>query len=322
MDSGRIGGARMVDADGPWYDGLIDVFDREHSAPAIKNRKVSVYTGNSHVRYKCYVNEMDTLSVEQVFLRPYVNDLQFDLNEMCTRDNLLWRARCPMICFYALEWHFLDRVAWQFGKRQGIPIESKETITKLHRFSRRNNEDISYWVNKHHRWLEMWNQRHTLLESENRTHNGLAYEKYLVWYEQRYRLKLKPGWTQEEWSELVSKDPSAAEGQRFAYVRERCQCSTELSPLGGGLSERTLRTMMEFRTRFHKMADMVSCHIVKSVDVFTAGTSRSSRARRHHLCNDDTEEDVQAEEQTQEEQAQEHEYDIDAPQSSHLSHPT
>ncbi|KAE8810902.1 hypothetical protein D1007_12251 [Hordeum vulgare] len=75
---------------------------------------VFVYTGSSHVRYKCYVNEMDTLTVEQV--------------------------RCPMIFFYAVEWHFVDSVARKFGKLQGIPIEeSKETITKLHRFSRSNN---------------------------------------------------------------------------------------------------------------------------------------------------------------------------------------
>ena len=28
--------------------------------------QVSVYTGSSHVRYKCYVNELDTLTAEQV----------------------------------------------------------------------------------------------------------------------------------------------------------------------------------------------------------------------------------------------------------------
>lgn len=28
--------------------------------------QVNVYTGSSHVRYKCYVNELDTLTVEQV----------------------------------------------------------------------------------------------------------------------------------------------------------------------------------------------------------------------------------------------------------------
>lgn len=63
-----------------------------------------------------------------------MNDRTFDLNQMCTRDSHLWRARCPMICFYAVEWHSVDRVARQFGKLQGIPKEeSKEAISALHR---------------------------------------------------------------------------------------------------------------------------------------------------------------------------------------------
>uniref|UniRef100_A0A8I6Y6K9 Aminotransferase-like plant mobile domain-containing protein n=1 Tax=Hordeum vulgare subsp. vulgare TaxID=112509 RepID=A0A8I6Y6K9_HORVV len=132
---------------------------------------------------------------------------------MCTCDNLLWRARCPMIFYYVVEWNFVDRVAMQFGKLQGIPIEeSKETITKLHRFSRRNNQDISDWANKYNHWISMWNQREMFVESENRPHNDSAYQKYLVWYGQHYRFKLKPGWTQEEWDELVSEDTSHAEG--------------------------------------------------------------------------------------------------------------
>ncbi|KAE8812971.1 Alpha-L-arabinofuranosidase 1 [Hordeum vulgare] len=176
----------MVDDDGPWYDELIEEFDKERRARAIENRKldqastrtkdtsslcgfvwslsvwmwewlpvrrpmiknpdnpnpnqhegihdqdpyrrptvaycldqVSLYTGSSHVRYKCYVNELDTLNVEKVFWWPYENDRDSNLNEMCTRDNLLWRARCPMIFFYTLEWHFVDHVARKFGKLQG-----------------------------------------------------------------------------------------------------------------------------------------------------------------------------------------------------------
>ncbi|KAE8814469.1 40S ribosomal protein S5-1 [Hordeum vulgare] len=42
-------------------------------------------------------------------------------------------------------------VTRKFGKLQVIPIEeSKETMRKLHRFSRRNNQDILDWANKHH----------------------------------------------------------------------------------------------------------------------------------------------------------------------------
>ncbi|KAE8784535.1 hypothetical protein D1007_41831 [Hordeum vulgare] len=147
-------------------------------------------------------------------------------------------------------------------------------------------------------------------------------------------LELKPIWTQEDWSELVSEDPSVVEGyyafnmvvretkgSQVGYGREILMCVNDANvavshPSGGGLSERTLKTTMEkFKTRFHKWAAMLSCHGAQPVDVFTTGTSRSSRARRHHLTIDDTEE----EEQIQEEQTQDHEVDIDAPQLSQPS---
>ncbi|XP_037432549.1 serine/threonine-protein phosphatase 7 long form homolog [Triticum dicoccoides] len=256
----------------------------------------------------------------QVHWLPYVEDRDFDLNEMCTRDSHLWRARCPMICFFAVEWHFVDRVARQFGKRQGIPIEeSKEEMLSLHRFDRRNNQDISDWANKHRAWIEIWNQRDALVQSENRPHNQSAYQKYQVWYADRYRLKLKPGWTHEEWSELVSEDPETAEGYhtfntavrdtRGAHVdyapmhdemgRELLLCVNDANvalshPAGGALSERTLRSTMEkFKKRFHKMAAMLSCHGAKSSDVYAPG-SRAARAnkRRYVQNEEDIEEEV------------------------------
>ncbi|KAE8772606.1 hypothetical protein D1007_55371 [Hordeum vulgare] len=432
---GRSSPTRMADDNGPWFDGLIEEFDRVHRGRAIENRKnvvamcmrghaandfpynvryepyiarlvgsgvnedkriifivwvcveplcvdveavvvgrpmlknpdnpnpnpheglhdedpyrrptvayhwdqVSVYTGSSHVRYKCYVNELDTLTAEQVLWRPYEEDREYDLNQMCTRDSNIWRSRCPMICFYAVEFHFVDRVARQFGKRQGIPTEeTRSVITSLHGFSRRNNQDISDWAVKHHHVIAMWNERETLIDKENRPHNDSAYQKYLVWYADCYRLKLKPGWTREEWSELVSEDPSAAEGYHaFNMVvretggsqvdyapmhdelgREFLMCVNDANvalshPRGGASSERTLRTTLEkFKSRFHKWAAMLSCHGAQSVDVFTGGTSRSSRARRRQLTIDDIEEEEE------EETTQEHEVDIDAPQPSQLS---
>ncbi|KAE8805338.1 hypothetical protein D1007_18574 [Hordeum vulgare] len=180
-------------------------------------------------------------------------------------------------------------------------------------------------------------ERERFIENEERPHNDSAYQEYLVWYAEHYRLKLKPGWTREEWSELVSEDPSAVEGYHaFNMVvreiggsqvdyapmhdelgREFLLCVNDVNvalshPPGGASSERTLRTALEkFRSRFHKWAAMLSCHGAQSVDVFTGGTSRSSRARRREMTIDDIEEEEE------EEIAQDHEVDIDAPQPSH-----
>ncbi|KAM3346344.1 hypothetical protein ACQJBY_020741 [Aegilops geniculata] len=309
------------------------------------------------------MNELDTLTAEQVHWLPYVEDRGFDLNEMCTRDNHLWRARCPMICFFAVEWHFVDRVARQLGRRQGIPIEeSKEETLSLHRFDQRNNQDISDWANKHRAWIEIWNQRDTLVQSENRPHNQSAYQKYQVWYADRYRLKLKPGWTHEEWSELVSEDPETAEGYhtfnsavrdtRGAHVdyapmhdemgRELLLCVNDANvalshPPGGALSERTLRSMMEkFKKRFHKMAAMLCCHGAQSTDVYAPGSRAATANRRRYLQNDeDMEEEFHEEEPAHQEEPthheeheydgthqEDHEYDIDAPQPSQVTQPT
>ncbi|XBI62520.1 hypothetical protein VPH35_043120 [Triticum aestivum] len=345
------------------HDGLHDDDPYRRPTLAYYWEQVTVYTGSSHVRYKCYMNELDTLTVEQVHWLPYVEDRDFDLNEMCTRDSHLWRARCPMICFFAVEWHFVDRVARQFGKRQGIPIEeSKEEMLSLHRFDRRNNQDISDWANKHRAWIEIWNQRDTLVQSENRPQNQSAYQKYQVWYADRYRLKLKPGWTHEEWSELVSEDPETAEGYhtfntavrdtRGAHVdyapmhdemgRELLLCVNDANvalshPPGGALSERTLRSTMEkFKKRFHKMAAMLSCHGAKSSDVYAPG-SRAARAnkRRYVQNEEDIEEEVNEEEPAHQEEPthhdeheydathqEDHEYDVDAPQPSQVTQPT
>ncbi|KAE8787265.1 hypothetical protein D1007_38886 [Hordeum vulgare] len=92
---------------------------------------------------KIHITAPKLLIVGIRFFGGLENDHNFNINKMCMRDNLLWRARFPMVFLYIVEWHFVDRVAMQFGKIQDIPIEeSKDTITKLHRFSRRNNQDI------------------------------------------------------------------------------------------------------------------------------------------------------------------------------------
>ena len=40
---------RMADGDGPWYDGLIDEWDKEHRARAIEKGQVRSKTGSIFV---------------------------------------------------------------------------------------------------------------------------------------------------------------------------------------------------------------------------------------------------------------------------------
>jgi hypothetical protein len=44
--------------------------------------------------------------------------LPFLVSNVCDSDNELYRVRCPLICFYTVEYHLPHRVACQFGARQ------------------------------------------------------------------------------------------------------------------------------------------------------------------------------------------------------------
>ncbi|XP_037440969.1 serine/threonine-protein phosphatase 7 long form homolog [Triticum dicoccoides] len=294
----------------------------------------NVYTGSSVARYKCYINELDMLTHKQVDWEPYDADYAFRLNEMCTRDRNIWRARCPLICFYAVEWHYPYRVARQFGRRQGTPRdESFETSQFLHRISRKNNPETSTWAIKHSEWISLWNQRVALVEKERRQHSDSVYEEHLKWLARRYRLKLKPGWNRSELEELdresgymdFNVQTRDNEGTQLDYAQlhdrvgmELLHCVNEAGVAlgedeGSGSSEKSLRkTMKSFVSRFHKMAAMLSCHGSKAVLTAGASTSRDNRrCLRLVLQQEQQEEQLQEEPEQEEAQQDEEEYNQD-----------
>ena len=52
---------------------------------------------------------------------------------MYSEDKDLYLMRCPLICFYAVEFHLPHRVACQFGLRQEWPMEPFSTSIDLHK---------------------------------------------------------------------------------------------------------------------------------------------------------------------------------------------
>ena len=59
-------------------------------------------------------------------------DITFPLNRKCTEERHLWRMICPMVCFFAVEWHLPNRVMRQFGLYQKTPPDYKDTDLELH----------------------------------------------------------------------------------------------------------------------------------------------------------------------------------------------
>jgi hypothetical protein len=65
----------------------------------------------------------------QVTWEPYDGEraLPFQLSNMCGSNNELYRVRCPLICFYAVEYHLPHRVAREFEARQLWPPDLVST---------------------------------------------------------------------------------------------------------------------------------------------------------------------------------------------------
>jgi hypothetical protein len=56
------------------------------------------------------------------------------LNSMCFRDKTLWMIHCPLIFYYAVEYHHPSRVIRQFGLEQPIHPPCPSTSVELHRY--------------------------------------------------------------------------------------------------------------------------------------------------------------------------------------------
>ena len=71
----------------------------------------------------------------QVTWEPY-EDKQYEhigFSIMCKMDEDLYLMRCPLIYFYAVEFHLPHRVARQFGLRQEWPVEPFSTSMDLYK---------------------------------------------------------------------------------------------------------------------------------------------------------------------------------------------
>ncbi|KAE8813649.1 mutator protein [Hordeum vulgare] len=117
---------------------------------------VSEVASEVNLLYKQYINEMDSLTPEQVEWEPYgvgtnFGDAHtFELNPLCVQERHLWLMRCPLICNWAVEFHLPHRVMCQFGYFQPHPPEWVDTDTQLHRLDRRRQRKIKDWQ-KHHK---------------------------------------------------------------------------------------------------------------------------------------------------------------------------
>jgi hypothetical protein len=130
-------------------------------APTVEHlyERVTTTYHVSHYAYVSYMNELDSLLPQHVsfqtrllvfvcvymvlttlcvqvewqpYRRPKITAL--NLNSLCKEDEEYWTMRCPLICFYAVEYHLPHRGARQFGMLQPCPPEEFSTNWQLHQY--------------------------------------------------------------------------------------------------------------------------------------------------------------------------------------------
>nr|AAN04209.1 Putative retroelement [Oryza sativa Japonica Group]ABG65916.1 transposon protein, putative, Mutator sub-class [Oryza sativa Japonica Group] len=205
----------------------------------------STATAHAHqnVAYKHYVNEMDCLQPQH----------------------------CPLICFWAVEYHLPHRVMRQFGKKQDWPVEDISTGVELHKYDRVRTKKVKDWGLEHNRYIDEWRTA----GRNDRT----------------YRLFLRPTWTEAD----IEDDRDSDEGRNPYDVRTRVGYQMEHAPLrdrvsrellrsvnemghtlqaprGGEDTENTLRNVLEkVRQRCRKLAARLGCRSVGLDDVYQPG---------------------------------------------------
>uniref|UniRef100_K3YLZ9 Aminotransferase-like plant mobile domain-containing protein n=1 Tax=Setaria italica TaxID=4555 RepID=K3YLZ9_SETIT len=151
----------------------------------------------SHTRldraYLDYINEIDALTAHS----PYDGDdpLPFPLSFMCATDDDIYRMVCPLICFYAVEYHLPHRVARQFGMRQIWPPQATSTSIELHNVDRKKKRKVSEWASFHHAYIQEWELFEENVDENNEPHTNSA-----------TRHRLREAWTQDDYAEIQSSD--------------------------------------------------------------------------------------------------------------------
>uniref|UniRef100_A0A8I6YIG9 Aminotransferase-like plant mobile domain-containing protein n=1 Tax=Hordeum vulgare subsp. vulgare TaxID=112509 RepID=A0A8I6YIG9_HORVV len=150
---------------------------------------------------------------------------------MCLCDQHIWRVWCPMICFFAVEWHLPHRVSRQFGVQQRSLPDHVETSVVLHKTNRQTNKSVINWEEHHIMWVDMWNaQRNARVETDQTPDTDeAAYLRHLEWMRKEYRVIHKGAWTRSNCLDLL---PSEAADVAFNNsIRETVGAHLDYGPL-------------------------------------------------------------------------------------------
>ncbi|TVU26210.1 hypothetical protein EJB05_28747, partial [Eragrostis curvula] len=162
--------------------------------------------------YVEFSNELDPLTPSCVNWWPYSGDdvaaveNGLGLNPLCRRDAALWTMRCPLICFYAVEYHLPIRVMRQFGRQQPFPPDTVSTSIELHKFDRSKQKKVTDFAHHHRAYLDEWRRFEDNCERIHAMHRDSSFRRYLEWYQSSTRYRLRQTWTDRDYADMGSSD--------------------------------------------------------------------------------------------------------------------
>nr|XP_015645999.1 protein MAIN-LIKE 1-like isoform X2 [Oryza sativa Japonica Group] len=297
--------------------------DRRPTVAHLWESVPSPVVGRRNLAYYHYTNEMDYLQPEHVVWMPYQAQevLELELNPMCHIEDALKTLRCPLICFYAVEFQMCHRVMRQFGRLQTIPHRFSTSID-LHKVDRRKNKKVTDWAYYHQDHITQWEKFEENGVPDQGQHNGTEFDLYLAWLHRTYRLVLRPAWTLAD----IADDPEDVEEQNEYDTRTRLGTTVETGPVRDRVARELLRTvndagvalgtapgsegeggtlrnaLQRLRQRCRKLAARLGC---RSTDVVEHAHAHQEGDEEGEVGDEEGEQDKEAEEGDEEEEGDE-----------------
>nr|POE69157.1 serine/threonine-protein phosphatase 7 long form like [Quercus suber] len=210
----------------------------------------------------------------------------------------IWTSIVPLIHFWVVKGHHLERVLQQFGMKQDIPI-NVDTSTELHKITLQGKKEKN-WAVEHKTHIAKW-AAHAIIADASPFHREMSYnDEYMVWFHPRTVRHI----TRETsyWDTLVESQ---------LRIMEKCKPGSEIyndyinalraiEELGwltlddahtaGNTSEPTLRHGWQAGRRQRQRGHQSSQHPIS--DRYPTSGQRPTSGRRHTPMHDHTMEEA------------------------------